>query len=243
MKSALFLVMGSFALAVAWNATALSREPQDKLLTPELRARNRADMNALKTSISKARARASQDKTYKNYLHLALLEEWMCEAANDHRDDDAVKEAAENGVSAAKMAVSLNPNSSDAHWLLGDLLGQLIPHVFAGGMRYGARSTSEIERAIALDPKNANAYVSRATSYYFTPTMFGGDKRKAVDMLQKAIQLNPSSDAADTAHIWLAEIYKQQGKHQDALREVSAALKLEPDRRFAANVYRTIIGH
>jgi tetratricopeptide (TPR) repeat protein len=204
------------------------------------RARDLGDIESLQKMIASARGQAAQKKDFASMVQLALFEDWMCEVAHGHNDDRAVKEAAEAGVEAAEQAVQMNSNSSEAHWLLGDLLGQLIPHVFGGGMRYGAQSTREVETAIQLDPKNANAYVSRGTGYYFTPAMFGGSKDKAVEMFRKAIELDPSSDAADTAHIWLAQIYDQQGKHEDALREIAAARKINPERKFAQFVYQQI---
>jgi len=71
-----------------------------------------------------------------------------------------VKEAAQSGVAAAEIAVKVNPNSSQAHQLLADLLGQLAPNVTGGGMKYGQRSTDEADKAIELDQKNGDAYVS-----------------------------------------------------------------------------------
>jgi hypothetical protein len=85
--------------------------------------------------------------------------------------------------------VKLAPDSSDAHWLLGHFLGQLSSLVFAGGMRHGAESTGELDRAIEPNPKNADAYVSRAHACYFAPGMFGGSKSKAKEFLDKAITI------------------------------------------------------
>jgi tetratricopeptide (TPR) repeat protein len=124
---------------------------------------------------------------------------WLCEAALEHNDGKLLKQAAEDGVAAAEKAAALNPNSSEAHRLKGNALGELIPHVFAGGMRYGRRSTAELDKAIELDPNNENAYVARATAYFFTPAAFGGSRDKAIGMLKKAIELDPSSDTAHLA--------------------------------------------
>jgi len=157
----------------------------------------------------------------------------MYEAAQAHHDNKLLKESAQGGIAAAEKAVKLNANSSEAHRLLGHLLSELIPHVFAGGMRYGSRSTAEVEKAIQLDPRNAEAYVDRGTNYFFTPEMFGGSKEKAIEMLKKAIDLDPNSD---TAHAWLASVYQATGRHNDARREIQEALRLNPDRGFAKYV-------
>ena len=142
------------------------------------------------------------------------------------------------GISAAERAVALNPNSSEAHRLQGDLLGELIPHTFMGGMRYGKRAASELDKAMQLDPKNANAYVGRAIGYYFTPSAFGGSHEKAADLLKKAIEIDPASD---TAHIWLAELYLADGRHNDASREIAEALRINPDRAFAKHVQELVL--
>src|SRR5207249_3600991 len=130
---------------------------------------------------------------------VAQLDYWLAEAAHAHNDDKLIKNAAQDGISAAEKAVALNPNSSEAHRLEGDLLGELIPHTFMGGMRLGKRAASELDKAIELDPRNANAHIGRAIGYYFTPATFGGSHSKAVDLLKKALEIDPEND---TAHIW-----------------------------------------
>lgn len=109
-------------------------------------------------------------------------------------------------------------------------------------MRYGPQSNREVEKALQLDPKNANADVTRAVAYYFSPAMFGGDKQKAVEFLHKAIGLDPSSDAAATAHVWLARADLAQGNKNAAGREIQAALKIDPDRALARQVKQQIAG-
>jgi Tfp pilus assembly protein PilF len=100
-------------------------------------------------------------------------------------------------------------------------------------MRYGARSTAEIEKAMQLDPQNPNAYVARGLDYNFAPKAFGGNKDKAIEMFKKAVATDPVSDAAATAHIWLSKIYQSLGKSEEASSEINLALKMTPGRLFA----------
>jgi hypothetical protein len=58
-------------------------------------------------------------------------------------------------------------------------------------MRYGSRSIHELEIAMQLDAQNANPLVSRAIAYFAAPRVFGGDKKKCIAMLQRAIALDP----------------------------------------------------
>lgn len=202
------------------------------------RARDHAAVEDLQRIVVKARKEAAKKNSFEAYLRLAQFEVWMCEAAEARQNNKLFKQAAQAGIAAAEKAVALNPKSSDAHQLLGDLLSQLIPHVYGGGMRYGQRSSDELDKAIELDPKNINAYVSRAISYYYTPESFGGGKSKAFEMLKKATEIDSLSDSP---HIWLAIFHLDAGRRDEALSEINLALRANPDRVFTRHVQSQII--
>jgi tetratricopeptide (TPR) repeat protein len=204
------------------------------------RARDHADIATLQRLIEDARTRASHTKSFDDYANAALFADWLCEAAYAQQNERLVEQSAADGMRAAEQAVQINPGSARAHWLLGDLAGKLIPHSFAGGLRYGRRSIRERETAMQLDAANANAYISRAIAYFMTPAVFGGNKQKAIALLRKAAGLDPAPDGAETAHIWLALAYDAIGQKQDAVREMHAARRLNPERRFVAQVYARI---
>jgi tetratricopeptide (TPR) repeat protein len=227
----LVLISVILGCLLSWPVPACGEDPG---VATARRARDRGDVPTLRKEIAEIQKRASEKKSFEDYLRLALLHNWMCEAAEGSNDRKLVKEAAEAGVAAAEVAVRLNPKSSDAHQLLADSLGLLIPNVFGGGMRYGNRSTEEADKAIELDPKNPNAYVTRAISYLYSPEEFGGSKQRGFELLQKAVEANP---LADTPHIWLAQFYLDTGKIDDALREIDEARRLNPGRIFAQYVY------
>lgn len=211
--------------------------PDDPGLTAARKARDVGDVKALQTEITKAEKKADETKSFEDYIRLALLHNWICEAAESSNNRGLVKEAAQSGVAAAEIAVKLNPNSSRAHQLLADLLGQLAPNVTGGGMKYGQRSTDEADKAIELDPKNGDAYVTRAISYLYTPEAFGGNKQKAFEFFSKATELDPQ---ADSPHIWLALFHLEAGKMDDALREINEARRLNPGRKFAEFVFEQV---
>lgn len=233
----------AFCLVALLLAPPLARPAASnpELLIDQARAaRDRADVPTLQGIAATTRKEAESNDSSQAYIHLALFEDWLCEAARVRQNNKLLKTAAEAGVAAARKAEQLDPNSSQARRLAGDMMGQLIPLAFAGGMRYGPESTREVETALRLDPKNAEAYVTRAVGYYFAPTMFGGNKQKAVEFLRKAIALDPVSDAAATAHIWLAQLELAQDNRQEALQEIHAALKIDPQRLLAQTVERQI---
>jgi tetratricopeptide (TPR) repeat protein len=210
-------------LALVFSARAADPDPA-------IKARDTADVSALHQLIAQAQTDAKQKNTADAYESVARLNLWLCEAGHVNNDNKTVKQGAQDGIAAAEKAVSLNPSSSEAHRLNGDLTGELIGVVFMGGMRHGKHAGEELDKAIQLDPNNAEAYIGRAIGYFFTPSTFGGSKDKAVEDLQKAISINPN---LGRAHIWLAQVYQSQGKHDDARRELHEALRIDPDRRFA----------
>jgi tetratricopeptide (TPR) repeat protein len=201
------------------------------------KARDRASVEELQKIVARAQHDADETKSFDSYLRVALFSVWLCEAAEDRGQEAIFKPAAEAGMAAAEKAVALNPQSSDAHQLLGDLLAQLVPHVFGGGMKYGKRSTDEMDKALELDPKNVNAYVSRAISYYYSPETFGGSKEKAFELLNKAVAIDTK---ADSPHLWLAMFYLDTNRRDDALREINLARGANPERAFTNYVYSMV---
>lgn len=227
-------LIGCFVLAASIYAVPAIQVSQSPDVLAARKARDLASVKDLQRAVATAKAEADQKKSLEAYLKVAIFNTWLCEAAEDGQNVAAAKEAAEGGVAAAEKAVAIDPKSSEAHQLLGDLLNQLIPHVFGGGMKYGKRATDEMDRALELNPKNVDAHVSRAISYYYTPEAFGGSKTKAIDMLRKAVELDSS---IDSPHIWLAMFYLENGKQADALGQIKLAQDINPERAFTKFVY------
>jgi len=114
---ALLVLMGLCPLLFP-DANALTSLSDDPALLQARRARDHGDVEALRDATETVRSEASNKNSFEAYLHLALFEDWMCEAAYDQHDNKLVKQAAQAGIAAAREAVKLNPNSADAHWLL-----------------------------------------------------------------------------------------------------------------------------
>jgi hypothetical protein len=200
-------------------------------------ARDSASIEGLQKIIAKAQKEATESNSFEGHLRLALFQSWLCEVAEAHKDEKLLKQAATDGIAAAEKATALNPKSSDAHWLVGDLLGRLIPHVFGGGMRFGKRSTDELDKAIELDPRNAGACVSRAISYFYTPETFGGSRDKAFEMLRKAVAVDSQ---ADTPHVWLAMFFLEAHQNRPALDEILRSRQINSNRAFTNAIYEQV---
>lgn len=145
-------VAGGFLALVLAEAPRANAQDRPAVITAR-KARDQADIGSLRRVIDAARTEAQQHETAEACERLAQFELWLCEAAHQHNEDKLIKQAAQDGVAAAEKAIALNPNSSEAHRLLEDALGALIPQVFGGGVRYGRRSSEALDKAVDLDPK------------------------------------------------------------------------------------------
>jgi tetratricopeptide (TPR) repeat protein len=214
--------------------TAKSEQPE---VIAARQTRDSASIEGLQKIIAKAQKEATETNSFDAYLRLALFQSWLCEASEAQKNEKLLKQAATDGIAAAEKATALNSKSSDAHWLIGDLLGRLIPHVFGGGMRFGKRATDELDKAIELDPKNANACVSRAISYFYTPEAFGGSRDKAFELLRKAVEIDSQ---ADTPHVWLALFFLEAHQNRPALDEILRARQINSNRAFTNAIYEQV---
>jgi tetratricopeptide (TPR) repeat protein len=111
----------------------------------------------------------------------------------------------EQALALAQKALALADSLSSAHELMG--------FVYARKNQYD-QALVESERAIALDPNNAESYAARAQVL-----LFAGRPEDAVPSIEQALRLNPHFPV--THLMTLAQTYQATGR----LEEASAAYK------------------
>jgi len=173
-------------------------------------------------------------KNARCYYDIARTEGYLGRVKRVHKDKKAAQSWIDSAIENAQRAIVINDKASDAHALLADLYGNKIG---LGGVlaatRYGARVTSECERALELDPNNPRIYLVLGRKYLFAPKMFGGSLDKAVESFQEAITLDPK---CDEGFVWLAIAYRKKGDSQNAAKALQRALRLNPRSSFATRV-------
>ena len=146
---------------------------------------------------------------------------------------DAAKVALKAGKYAdalkeAQAAITIDAQSSEAHYLLGNAYNQLAGTETDGPKRQDdlSKAVDAYLTAIKLDPKNDAAFTNLATVYYQN-----GQFDEAEKQVNQALKLSPDDP---TSHYVLGTIYLQRdpSKVTDALdkaqAEFEAALKSDP---------------
>jgi len=196
-----------------------------------VKARDRQDRPALEKLAGDLRALADKDpKDAAAQYRFALAESYFAEVAIETRDKAAAKNAAQTGIDAAERAVNLKGDSSEYQRLLGTLCGQAISANGLAAIKYGKCALSAVNRAIELDPKSSNNYLSHGVGNYYLPPAFGGGIELAIKDFRKAIELNPKN--AD-AWLWLGVALRKDNQHAEAHKAIAKSLELNPNRLWA----------
>jgi tetratricopeptide (TPR) repeat protein len=194
-------------------------------------ARDRQDRAALEQlAAGNADAARSRPNDAAAQYQLALAHSYVAEVAIEQHDKQHAFAAAELGIEAAERAVELNPNSAEYHRTLGTLCGQAISSAGFAGLRHGKCALDEVDKAIALDPKSSDAWLSHGVGMYYLPAAFGGGVEKAIGDFRKAIALN--SDSAD-AWLWLGIALRKSNQEDEAHKAIEKSLQLNPARLWA----------
>jgi tetratricopeptide (TPR) repeat protein len=139
--------------------------------------------------------------------------------------------------SAAKLPLA------ETYALRSSVLGQLINNPLRG-MTLGPRSSSAMDRALELAPRNPRVWLLRGIGAMFTPAMFGGGVDKAEEYLRKAIALFADDRPAPPlpawghaeAYVWLGQALHRQKRIDDARAAYAKALELQPENGWVRQV-------
>ncbi|HYZ84248.1 MAG TPA: hypothetical protein VE621_07585, partial [Bryobacteraceae bacterium] len=184
-------------------------------LAPQLQsARDRQDQTEL-TKLAQARAAEAAQKTSDPSILIAhaVAESTLAEVALELKDKPTAAAAAERGIASAERAISLKPNVAEYYRVRGTLCGQIIPANVLKGLKYGRCAQESIEKAVSLDPKSADAYLSRAVGNYYLPASFGGGPEVALQDVDKAISLD---EKLAEAYLWKGLILRKAGRNGEA---------------------------
>ncbi len=187
---------------------------------------DRAGLDRAAASLQQAADKSPGDANAQ--YRAAVAWSYDAEVAMELRDKPAAERAAEAGVKDAERAVALNGRNAEYYRVLGTLCGQVIPaNPILGVLSYGKRAKEALDKAIELDPKSSEAFVSQGVGNYYLPANFGGGPDNAIKDFRRAVELNPRN--AD-AWLWLGLALRKNHQDPQAREAFEKSLQLDPDR-------------
>jgi len=139
----------------------------------------------------------------------------------------------DKAISATDGLLEVKPNESKFLALRGALYGLEIALSSYKAMYLGPRSLSFIEKALEANNENPTAWIEQGNALYYMPSVFGGDKDKAIDAYRKAIRL---FEQKEETNCWLyinsmsilGTWYVESGRYNEAKFLYDKVMALAP---------------
>lgn len=243
------LVVTAVAVIALFNAASIQVFAQDEVIIKGKKmlqlGENRNDAKALTEAqayfegLMNAQSTAPQKALTHYYAGYAGYR-----LANTTTNDDQRDAYLDNAMQHLETCVELDKNFADGFALLSGIYGRKSTGMISA-MKYGPKASTAGETALKLDPKNPRALILGATSLFFRPAMWGGDKKKAVEQWQRAAQILDDAPTKETAqptwgheeaYAWLGQAFADEGNADAARAAYDRALEINPDYGWVKNV-------
>jgi len=248
--------MNRSTLRVVWLAciglliqSPLLAQPVDSLLVQGKKMLHAGYSQADVDQIQQARLlfeRVSQGNEHQAWAHYyaALADSRLADFSIESDPEEAMVQI-DRAVAHLEQAVALEPDLAVAHALLSSVYGKKMAIKPMLGMFLGPKADAAINKAKKLEPENPRVVFTEAMSLYFKPEQWGGDKAKAMQGMQQALELVGQEThenvlapnwGPDEANAWLGVAYLNQGDKEKARLHFDQALALNPEYNWVKNV-------
>ncbi|NLW47637.1 MAG: hypothetical protein GXY86_09915 [Firmicutes bacterium] len=129
----------------------------------------------------------------------------------------------------AQKAIDYNDQFSDAYRLLADTYMRLLNYngpLYT--MSHGPEALRMAKKAFKIDNHNYTALTSEGMYYISAPKVGGGNIKKGIATLEKALASKDSFDRF-IAHIWLGTAYLKEKNKTKALKHIQLAREIYPN--------------
>lgn len=228
----LVMALACFALSSCSQQKEVQETTTDKAKAAELITqadklyRERADLARAREGIlSLERALAADSGSYEAAWRLARLNYFL----GAHTSDEGERERAfDKGIEAARRAVKLREDQPEGHFWLGANLGGRAQQSALSGLAAINEIRAEMEKVIGLDAgfQGGSAYMALGQVDLQAPRLFGGDSKRAVEILEKNLRYGQNNVLY---RLRLAQAYLAVKRTEEARRELHYILAMTPD--------------
>lgn len=143
-----------------------------------------------------------------------------------------------HAIDHLKMSISENDTFPECYALVSSCYGNKIGLTPWKAMFLGPKSNAEMDRAMTRGPDNPRVWMLKGIGSKYSPKTFGGGLDKALEELQKSVQLfekekveNPLYPCwgHDQAWGWIGMIYLEQNQPEAAREAFEKSLQINPD--------------
>jgi len=155
------------------------------------------------------------------HYRMGVIYQWRLEP----RQTDAALAAYEAAIETGDFGS--NQEAADCHYKRGEILWrkQADPREY----------TVEFRRAIELNPKHTSAHILLGVAYYTRDK----DVTMAEAEIRQALELSPQNK---WAYVHLGDIYRQEGRMDEAAVMYKRALEIDPEFEAARQRWQTVQG-
>jgi tetratricopeptide (TPR) repeat protein len=208
-------------IGLAWTQTSLAADYRTLIEEGDAAFLKRGDPDQAQTAVDKYReATKLEPAQAEAYWKLAMACNWLGRISPKDRKVAVYQE----GVAAGQKAVALAPDIPETHYWLGLDYGELGQ---ATGILKSLNLADPIKKAmntvLEMDPNfdSGGPHIILGRLYFKLPGVMGGDNQKAEEHLKTAVKMGPRRYIA---YNFLAELYLDQGRREEALALLNQAL-------------------
>ncbi len=155
------------------------------------------------------------------------------------KDDSEKAEAAiNNTLDYIAILVKEKKDSPEVHALQAGIYGMQMSFSPMSGMTLGPKATKHLNKSLKLDDSNPKGNYQMGGSYFYTPAMFGGSTKKAIEYYKKSVEAFEAKGELTnnweylTAITWLGLAYKKYEDLENAKVTFEKALRVEPQHNW-----------
>ena len=139
------------------------------------------------------------------------------------------------GEKLINQVLKVSPRNATAYSFKGSFVGFKIGIDKCKAIFLGSESKNSINKAMLLDPQNVQAIIDKGNLLYYSPRLFGGDKKEALTYFLKGVKLMEKNKETYQNWVYLnlltmiASVYEKTDNLEDAKLTYEKIMRNEPD--------------